>query len=304
MSAATPNPRPTVTLAVIARDHADFVERAVASAFAQTRPPHELLLVDDGSTDGTRELLAARAEHARFLPLERGGPAAAYNAATAAATGEWIAFLEGDDWLEPDFLESVFAFVADHPDAAWVGVGRRAVDEDDRPRRASLDKRTRGELFTTRGFLKRDMGRCGAPVARRAELLAVGPWSAPSFDVETDMALRFSLRFPMYFLDRPLYVERRPRNGERSRLANALETVRHLENLADLSPEWVAANRRTYQWALAKSCGRVGVALRAAGAPWRESGAWLLRARRAAPWTPKHWRRWLLNRFRSSSPKP
>ena len=80
--------------------------RAIASALEQDQPPLEVLVCDDGSTDGTREALEGwardepRLEYLR-LPHNHGAPAAARNLGTQRAQGEWVAFLDDDDRWEP-----------------------------------------------------------------------------------------------------------------------------------------------------------------------------------------------------------
>src|SRR5688500_18929892 len=73
-----------------------FIDRALASALAQDVPRSEILVIDDGSTDGTRELVGAYAERGVRLICRdvRGGAAAARNTGLHAATGEFIAFLD------------------------------------------------------------------------------------------------------------------------------------------------------------------------------------------------------------------
>ena len=79
-----------------------FVAQALASVAAQTYSPVELLVVDGGSTDGTEALVQAyAAAHGpvRWLRQTGSGLAAAWNSGLAAATGEWVAFLDSDDLL-------------------------------------------------------------------------------------------------------------------------------------------------------------------------------------------------------------
>jgi glycosyltransferase involved in cell wall biosynthesis len=102
---------PRVSVIVPAHNAARFVERAIESVRAQTYRDWELVAVDDGSSDGTWELLqAARSPQVRCLRREcAGGPAVARNLALAEASGELVAFLDADDLLLPRYLESQIA---------------------------------------------------------------------------------------------------------------------------------------------------------------------------------------------------
>lgn len=101
----------TVSVVVPMYNAEAFVERAVASALAQTVPVHEVLLVDDASTDGTRETahrLAAQHSQVRVLELAvNAGPAHARNVAFASATGTWLCVLDADDTMSPGRLAAM-----------------------------------------------------------------------------------------------------------------------------------------------------------------------------------------------------
>lgn len=105
---------------------AAFVEEAVRSALGQSYPRVELVLVDDGSTDDSLNVVTRLqgefGERLQLLRSAHAGPYPARNLALAAATGEFIAFLDADDWWEPDFLQSAFdALHSSRADIAYCG---------------------------------------------------------------------------------------------------------------------------------------------------------------------------------------
>lgn len=86
---------------------AGFVRRAAESMLAQDLPDIELICVDDGSRDGSGEILdelAARDARMKVIHQQNAGAAAARNAAIEVAQGEYLYFCDGDDWAEPDML--------------------------------------------------------------------------------------------------------------------------------------------------------------------------------------------------------
>ena len=102
----------TLSVVIPARDAAETLADALDSLLAQTRRDWQAIIVDDGSTDGTRQLAQAYAERdKRFRLLSDGRPAegasAARNRGIAQATGRWLSFLDADDWLEPAFVEKM-----------------------------------------------------------------------------------------------------------------------------------------------------------------------------------------------------
>lgn len=98
---------------------------ALRSVLAQTRPADEMVLVDDGSQDGTAELVEQELPEVKVLRQANAGPSAARNKAAAAADGEWLAFLDADDLWLPHKLEVQLAALAEAPDVGmcssdWV----------------------------------------------------------------------------------------------------------------------------------------------------------------------------------------
>ena len=90
-----------------------WLDRAVRSLQAQTFSDFELFLVDDGSTDGSGQVcdeLAANDPRIRVIHQENGGAAAARNVAIEQAQGEYLYFMDGDDWVDSTALEEMYAF--------------------------------------------------------------------------------------------------------------------------------------------------------------------------------------------------
>ncbi len=105
-------PNPLISVIIPTRNRRDLVLRAVRSVLRQDHPHRQILVVDDGSTDGTVEALAGE-PGCRVIRQEAGGPAAARNTGITAAEGEYLAFLDSDDyWLE-NHLSTLLAAMAD-----------------------------------------------------------------------------------------------------------------------------------------------------------------------------------------------
>jgi glycosyltransferase involved in cell wall biosynthesis len=105
---------PLVTVVVPTWQGENTIGRALESALAQTHARLEVIVAIDGSTDGTRDVVAAYAHtdpRIRVIDHERssGGPARPRNSAISASSGDWVAFLDDDDWWLPDKLEAQLA---------------------------------------------------------------------------------------------------------------------------------------------------------------------------------------------------
>jgi len=108
--------QPTVSVIIPTYNRADRVTRAIDSALAQTVPPMEVIVIDDGSTDNTQEVLAAYGDRIHVVYQANAGVSAARNTGLELATGELIALLDSDDIWLPHKLElqlQVFALDED-----------------------------------------------------------------------------------------------------------------------------------------------------------------------------------------------
>jgi len=118
--------RPRVSVILPFLNASAFMAEAIDSVEAQSFPDWELILVDDGSTDGSDEIAAARASsphgRIRVLPPDdsRRGAAAARNRGIAESSGDFVAFLDADDLFAPDKLEHEVAALDADPAADWV----------------------------------------------------------------------------------------------------------------------------------------------------------------------------------------
>ncbi|MFA7342791.1 MAG: glycosyltransferase family 2 protein [Terrimicrobiaceae bacterium] len=119
----------TISVIIPAYNASRWLPSAVASVCAQTRPADEIVIVDDGSTDGTRDLCRTFPKGIRYVARENGGLAAARNTGVAATSGEWILFLDADDVLLPDALASLSATADPSPSGVVYGfiLQRRAL---------------------------------------------------------------------------------------------------------------------------------------------------------------------------------
>jgi glycosyltransferase involved in cell wall biosynthesis len=163
-----PDATPLVSMLIPLFNQAPFVERAIASALAQTHRDLEILVLDDGSTDASYETAADFARRDPRIRLERvarnEGVAAARNRLLARARGKYTCFLDGDDFILPEKIASQIAFLDAHPEFCAVGTGCLLVDDEDRTLRRVRYSRDDAELRYFPDF-------CCASVMYRAEVL-------------------------------------------------------------------------------------------------------------------------------------
>ncbi len=112
-----------ISVVVTSYNYREFVIEAVDSALAQSRPPCEIVVVDDGSSDGSVELLQARYAAQPLVTLlcvSNGGQLSAFQRGLAASCGEVVCFLDADDRWAPDYLERIGALYDARGDVDFV----------------------------------------------------------------------------------------------------------------------------------------------------------------------------------------
>lgn len=103
--------KPKITVIVPVYKVEKYLSKCIDSILAQTYTDFELILIDDGSPDNSGVICdeyASRDSRIRVIHKSNGGVSSARNAGIDAAQGEWIAFVDADDWIEPDYLNSMF----------------------------------------------------------------------------------------------------------------------------------------------------------------------------------------------------
>jgi glycosyltransferase involved in cell wall biosynthesis len=200
------NKHPPVSVVIPTFNRAWILPEAVASVLSQTFENFELIVVDDGSTDGTLSLLE-NVKDIRVVAQENKGVSAARNSGIEAAAGDYLAFLDSDDLWLPEKLASQMAFFKAHPESMicqtqeiWIRNGKR-INPRERHRKAS------GMFF------ERSLELClvspSAVVIRRNLLEAVGRFdeALPACE-DYDLWLRIGARYPVFLVDKPLVIKR------------------------------------------------------------------------------------------------
>lgn len=121
--------------------------RAVESVLAQTFPAYEIIVVDDGSTDATREALRPYGKRIRYIYQEKSGVSAARNSGITTARGDWIALLDSDDLWHPQKLERQAAFHCMHPEYRWSHTLERWIRDGYEVRQKVIHAKPTGACF-------------------------------------------------------------------------------------------------------------------------------------------------------------
>jgi len=113
--------KPLVSIIINNYNYGRFLPEAIESALGQTYPHIEVIVVDDGSTDQSREIIELYARKGKVKPVfkENEGQASAFNVGVEVATGDIICLLDSDDWFSPEKVAQVVQDLSLYPQAEW-----------------------------------------------------------------------------------------------------------------------------------------------------------------------------------------
>lgn len=227
-----PTNNPLVSIVICCYNRAHLLPPTMASVFSQRYVPVEIIVFDDGSTDGTPELMAQYKDRIRYFRQENQGISVARTNACKLARGEYIAFLDDDDLMPPDRIDVLYAALQRNPTAIYAVGDWELINERGFPTGARWTPGT--GLDCRNGHVMVDDG-YGAvlwpklPVAphttlfRRADGERIG-WFDPQFryaSEDKDFYARLALLGPVVYVPRVVSYYRR---GHQSLTANAIRT--------------------------------------------------------------------------------
>jgi glycosyltransferase involved in cell wall biosynthesis len=213
-----------VAAIIPAHNAAPTIGETLRAALAQTFPPAEIIVVDDGSTDGTATLvagIAAQHPQVRLLRQQCLGPSAARNRAIAATQAPLIAPLDADDVWAPQYLAHCAAALSRQPQAGFAYAWHHLVDAQGRAIRGPLELALEGDILWPMALVN-CVGNGSSAVFRRAAMVEAGLYRAPLPDwpgaEDYLLQLRVAARRPVVCVPRDLVAYRK---GPHSLSANA-----------------------------------------------------------------------------------
>jgi glycosyltransferase involved in cell wall biosynthesis len=225
---------PTFSIVITAYQAAETIGDAVRSALEQVHPAHEVIVVDDGSTDDLEGALRRFDGQIRLIRKENGGGASARNAGARAATADFMAILDADDAYHPRRLEALASLAVSRPDLDLVTTDARFVVDGEGVGSFLAHNPFAVENQRTAIYQSCFVG--GWPAVRRRRLRAIGGFDE-SFRIgyDWDCWLRLILDGALAGLvDEPYYdYVLHPGSLAASRVSSLWERVRLLEKAAD-----------------------------------------------------------------------
>jgi len=216
---------PTVNVIIHTFNNEKFIAETVESVLKQTYNDYEIIVVDDGSEDGTRDALLPYMQEIRYHYKENGGIASAKNAGISLSNAEFIAFLDHDDLWVPDKLKIQMEHFNSNLQVGLV-YAKYTSFRNDKELRTKPEKGYSGWIF--KKLLSKSFIQTSTVMVKRECLNTVGPFDE-SFKLadEYDMFLRVAKRFQCGFVDKKLTRYRvHDRNASRNDLLFDKENLR------------------------------------------------------------------------------
>ncbi len=202
---------PRVSIITAAYNHARFIRQAIESAQGQTYRDFEHVVVDDGSSDGTAEVLRSFGDRISYIRQDNCGAHAALNRAIRESSGELIALLDSDDAWLPNKLERQVEAFERHPGAGLVYSQASLIDDTGRisNNSAPIGKPLTDPLHSLSDLLNENHIPTLTAIFKRECIDEVGYFDE-SFKAmaDWDLWLRISARWPIIFVPEPLALYR------------------------------------------------------------------------------------------------
>ncbi|MGI9234252.1 MAG: glycosyltransferase family 2 protein [Woeseiaceae bacterium] len=283
---------PLISIVLPVFNRLDFLRAALASVHAQTSENWELVIVDDGSDERTRQFLETQTgARTRVVFREHSGvPAAVRNVGIACARGKYVAFLDSDDQWAPDKLQEQLAVMESAPMRRWSYTAVRKISADGRV----LDDADFEPWVGYSGYIVEELLRFKASVAMptvMADLAFVreldGFDETMRFAEDYDLWLRMAMRSEVSVISKPLAdVRSHPGRFSEDRVAGLEGWQRLFEKMRALMPTPVLrrlCHQRAGEHALLLA------AHHARHRHWASMQRSLLTAVRARAWNPQEW---------------
>ena len=206
----------TVSAVIPAYNAEKYITRAIDSVLAQTHQPDEIIVVDDGSTDATAEIIKKYTPQVQYIYQQNAGGSIARNTAIEAAKSEWIAFLDADDQWLPQKLQLQIEHLKRNPELLWAYTNyfvqplqadsQRIAFKDAVSAPVLKSKEYFGDYFDA--YLLRIDVRTSIMTIKRHAIIQVGMFiPGQKWAQDADLALRLAYRWPnIGYIPTPLTV--------------------------------------------------------------------------------------------------
>ena len=233
---------PAVSVVIATYNRANYLRETIDSVLSQRFQDFELIVVDDGSTDETREIVAPFGPRVRFIYQENRGPSAARNLGVRHARAEWISFQDSDDLCAPNHLELLYGYARCHAECGMV-FANGAYLEGPEHNRETIIPAAKSCRLAERGVRLEDLFdksivRLQAALISKACYDAVGEHDESlRISMDLDLSFRIFNRFPVAYFDEVVFFYRKHENNtSRNQELRISENIRVIRKLLTENP--------------------------------------------------------------------
>lgn len=228
---------PAVSVVIATYNRDKFITKTLDSIIGQSFCDFEIILVDDGSTDNTREVLAPYESRIHYIHQSNRGPAAARNVGVERARGNWISIQDSDDLCTPDHLATLYSFAQRHSDYGMVFANGAYLTGPEH-HRSTIIPAAKSRRLAERGvrvndiFDKSIVRLQAALISKRAYEAVGGHDESLRICMDLDLSFRLLMNFPVAYLDQVVFLYRKHEgNSGRNEELRLTENIRVIEAL-------------------------------------------------------------------------
>ena len=233
------NVTPLVSVVIATYNRARLLPETVDSVLAQSFQDFELIVVDDGSTDGTAHVLAPYKDRIQYIYQENRGPAAARNLGAQHAKAKWISFQDSDDLCLPQHLQTLYSYAQTHSDCGMVFANGNYLGGPEHNRDAIIP-RVKSRGLAERGvglddlFNKSIVRLQAALISRRVYDEIGGHDESLRICMDLDLSFRLATHCTVAYIDESVFLYRKHEGNigrnEELRLTENIRVIQKLLN--------------------------------------------------------------------------
>jgi glycosyltransferase involved in cell wall biosynthesis len=228
---------PAVSVVIATYNRANYLAETIDSVLGQSFQKFELILVDDGSTDETRRIVAPYGSRVRYLYQQNRGPSAARNLGARNASAGWISIQDSDDLCLPNHLETLYGYADKHPESGMVFANGSYLGGPAHNREtiipAAKSRRLADEGVRLEDLFDKSIVRLQAAlISKRCYDDVGGHDESLRISMDLDLTFRLISRYPVAYLDEVVFSYRRHSgNISGNQELRLLENIRVIEKL-------------------------------------------------------------------------
>jgi glycosyltransferase involved in cell wall biosynthesis len=228
---------PAVSVVIATYNRANYLAETIDSVLSQSFQKFELIVVDDGSTDETRRVVAPYGSRVRYLYEENRGPSAARNLGARNASAGWISIQDSDDLCLPKHLETLYGYANKHPESGMVFANGSYLGGPAHNREtiipAAKSRRLAEQGVRLEDLFDKSIVRLQAAlISKRCYDDVGGHDESLRISMDLDLTFRLISRYPVAYLDEVVFSYRRHSgNISGNQELRLLENIRVIEKL-------------------------------------------------------------------------